>query len=467
MTAFRRQKGAFIGNTARGRFMAAENGHAPGGGGERLARDPGTGLLDQHGLSARLATLIDTDGTARSEPFAVVLLNVDSVLPIARNLGRQLFQKVVAAAAEILADACHPDMVGRLAGEGFVIIVPDVDETGWQAEAQRIVRLLAEPVEVATIPFDLDPAVGVALFPEHGRDFGTLVAKAEMAMTEARRLGEPFRLYRRQDLAILHRRLDLLTDLHRVLRDPRRESEINVLYQPQVDLRTGRLVGVEALLRWRHPEWGTVNTQELVEAVEQTEVMHLLTGRVIDGVTSQLGAWARQGLPIRAAVNISVNDMHHPDFVDDIDVALHKNGLRPEQLTIEITEGMLISDPGRVTRAANSLRSLGLGLSMDDFGTGYASLQQLRLLPLTEVKIDRSYVSKMAENPTQQAIVTGVHALARSLGLDVVAEGVEDATTAASLAVLADIIGQGWHFARPMSAGALVDWWRGHRDGTA
>lgn len=402
------------------------------------------------------------DGADQAEPapFGVVLLNVSSVLEIVRNLGRDLYEEVISAAASILNEAFEPDSVGRLAGEGFVIIRPTLDESRWADEAHRVVALLADPVEVSGIPFDLNPVAGVALFPEHGRDFGTLVAKAELSMLEARRSGESARLYRRQSLAVQRRRRNVLSGVHEMLRDPGREAELAVAYQPQVELDTQRYVGVEALVRWTHPDWGAINTQELIEAIEQSEVMHLLTGRVVDSVTSQLGAWKRQGMVTRASINVSVNDIHRANFITDIESGLRKDDLAPTQLTVEITEGMLINDPARMRRSAERLRALGVGLSLDDFGTGYASLQQFRQLPLTEVKIDRSYICQMLTDATQRAIVTVIHQLARLLNLDVVAEGVEDAETAAALQGLPHVIGQGWHIGKPMLPDDLFRWWQ-------
>jgi diguanylate cyclase (GGDEF)-like protein len=433
------------------------------GGSRRLRRDPGTGLLDLHDLTSRLRAMTgDGRDDTRPTPFAVVLLNVESVLAIARNLGRDLYEQVISAAASILSEAFEPDTVGRLTGEGFVIVCPNLDESGWADAAHRIVGLLAGPVEVSGIPFDLNPVAGVALFPEHGRDFGTLIAKAELAMVEARRLGEPARLYLRQNMAVQQRRRDLLTDIHEMLRDPRRDAEISVVYQPQVELHTNRYVGVEALLRWTHPEWGAINTQELVEAIEHSEVMHLLTARVISTVTSQLGAWKRQGLATRASINVSINDIRREHFINDIDAGLRKNDLEPHQFTVEITEGMLISDLGRVQRAADRIRALGVGLSLDDFGTGYASLQQFRQLPLTEVKIDHSYVNEMLTDPTQRAIIAAIHELGRLLQLDVVAEGVENAEMVVALEGLPNVIGQGWHIGKPMAPDDLARWWQAH-----
>jgi EAL domain-containing protein (putative c-di-GMP-specific phosphodiesterase class I) len=191
--------------------------------------------------------------------------------------------------------------------------------------------------------------------------------------------------------------------------------------------------------------------------------MRLLTRHVLTTVLAQIRDWDAQKLPLRAAVNISVRDLHDSDFIPYLRRTLRAYGVPTRQLTVEITEGLLMADTSQVTRAAADLVDLGVGLSLDDFGTGYASLHQLRQLPLTEVKIDRSYVSQIASDPAQHAIVLSVHELARTLHLDVVAEGVEDAETVQLLACLPGTIGQGWYYARPMPPDELATW-RGEQD---
>jgi EAL domain-containing protein (putative c-di-GMP-specific phosphodiesterase class I) len=206
-----------------------------------------------------------------------------------------------------------------------------------------------------------------------------------------------------------------------------------------------------------HREWGPVPTDELIEAVEPTEVMHLLTQHVLRSVVSQVHRWNEEHRPLRVAVNISVQDLHNPTFVEEVGALLDRQRVPTEQVTIEITERMLLTDEPRVSQVAGELTRLGLGLSLDDFGTGHASLQQLRLLPLTEVKVDRAYVSGIVDNPADRAVVTSVHELAQALGVVVVAEGVEDRRTADVLASLKDIIGQGWHFGAPMRPDELQE----------
>jgi EAL domain-containing protein (putative c-di-GMP-specific phosphodiesterase class I) len=188
----------------------------------------------------------------------------------------------------------------------------------------------------------------------------------------------------------------------------------------------------------------------LIEAVEPTDVMHLLTKHVLRSVARQMRRWNHEGQPLRVAVNISVQDLHDASFVGELKTLLADHEIATEQLTIEITERMLITDEPRVGYVAEMLTRLGVGLSLDDFGTGHASLQQLRNLPLTEVKLDRAYISGIVENPADRAVVHSVHDMARALGVAVVAEGVEDERTAIALARMPGVIGQGWHFGAPM-----------------
>jgi EAL domain-containing protein (putative c-di-GMP-specific phosphodiesterase class I) len=201
-----------------------------------------------------------------------------------------------------------------------------------------------------------------------------------------------------------------------------------------------------------------VNTQELINAIESSTAMRLLTRHVLATVIAQLHHWNVNNVRLRAAVNVSVRDLHDPDFIPYLHEALREHQVPARQLTVEITEGMLITDTHQVARAAASLAELGVGLSLDDFGTGYTSVQQLSQIPVTEVKIDRSYISRIASDPGQHAIVVGIHALARTLQLDVVAEGVEDADTVRTLAALPATIAQGWYYARPMPPDELVAW---------
>ncbi len=429
---------------------------------QRLRSDPVTGLLNRRGLviAVEELTVDDALNPEQPRPFGVVLLNVESVFAVNRTLGREVYEEIVRVAARRLVNEFGADRVGRLSGEGFVVIVPGLTEDDAIPEVMRGAAVLLPFIDVDAIPFSLDPAAGVALSPQHGRDFDTLVAHADLAMSEARQRGVPAALYAREAREVTQRRIEIISELRSTLRDPYRHGDIVVVYQPQVQVATGRLAGAEALVRWTHPRWGPVPPDELFEAVEPTQVMHLLTRYVLNRVCGQLREWHGRGLPIRVAVNASVQDLRDPDFPAQISELLHSFHVPPEHLTIELTERMLIDDTERVARVATKIAALGVGLSLDDFGTGFASLQQLRALPLTEVKIDRSYVRDVADSQAQLAIVQGVHQLARAMRLHVVAEGVEDERTAEVLSRMPGTIGQGWYFGHPLPAHEFEEQWR-------
>lgn len=427
---------------------------------QQLSREPVTGLLNRQGVIGGVQAITERDRFDRHgpQPFGIVVVNFESVQEINTTLGREVYEKVVEVASRRIVEAYGDQRAGRVSGEGVVILVPDLTGDDAINAAETAVAVLEPVVEVDDVPFALDPVGGVALSPQHGRDLGTLLMKAELAALEARRTGQCAGLYVRRTAEQARRRFTLLRELRGALRDPARQGEISVLYQPQVDLATGRLTALEALLRWTHPTWGPVPPDELIEAIEPSEVMHKLTRHVLEKVAVQLRRWNEQGQQLRVSVNVSVQDLHHRYFVDELLDLIRRHGIAPDQLVVEITERMLISDMDRVSHVARTLASQAIRLSLDDFGTGYASLQQLRQLPLTEVKVDRSYISGMVDNPADRAIVTSVHQLTQALGVDVVAEGIEDQRTADELAALPGTIGQGWLFGRPMSVDDLRSW---------
>ncbi|MGW4295292.1 EAL domain-containing protein [Micromonospora chersina] len=235
-------------------------------------------------------------------------------------------------------------------------------------------------------------------------------------------------------------------------------GEITMYYQPQIAIATGEVVGVEALLRWRHPRRGMVDPGELIQVAEQSAVMRLLTRRVVDDVVEQVAKWSAAGLTLRAALNVSVRDLHTGEIADQIADRLARYGVPPDRLQVEITEGALMADPRRVLASITQLHRIGVGIALDDFGTGYSSLQHLRRLPLSEVKVDRSFVLGMANDADDAAIVRSMIELAGALGLRVVAEGVEDERTWRLLHAAGCDVAQGWFHARPMPAEELVTW---------
>jgi len=433
-------------------------------------------LLDQlTGLPNRKALFAEMKDQARAfagraarlrdaRRMALLLLDIDRFRQVNDALGHAVGDRLLIAVAERLQASIGPDgFVARLGGDEFGILVPRLaDASAARVLAGRVADALAEPVPLDGLPVDVTAAVGIALYPDHGVDNTTLLRHAEVAMYDAKHRGAAYAIYTPESDHNSPESMALLADLRRALESPQ-DDDIQLYYQPQVDMGTGEVVGVEALLRWHHPRRGPVNPEELIRVAEHTAVMRLLTQRVIDDALGQLAKWRAQGLPLRVSINVSVRDLHRPEFVDHLAEMLDERGISANQVQLEITEGALMADPRRVLVTLHRLDRLGVALSLDDFGTGYSSLQHLRRLPLAEVKIDRSFVLGMADDPDDAAVVRSIIDLAQALGLRVVAEGVEEDRTRRMLIADGCEVAQGWFYARPMPADDLVSWLARHR----
>lgn len=444
---------------------------------ERSARlDPLTGLANRKALIVEMSEQVPVhaDALRRGAPdgrMALLLLDLDRFKHVNDALGHLVGDRLLVEVGLRLAMVVRPqDLVVRLGGDEFAILATRLTGADQARDiAEQVVTALAEPVALDGLPLDVGGSVGIALYPEHGEDFATLLQHADVAMYDAKDTGDGTAVYAAESDHNSPERLSLLADLRRVLdvngahaADPDREiddvGEITMYYQPQVEIATGEVVGVEALLRWRHPRRGMVDPEELIKVAEQSAVMRLLTRRVVDDVVEQIAKWAATGITMRAAVNVSVRDLHTGEIADQIADRLSRYNLSPDQLQLEITEGALMADPRRVLATISRLDAIGVAIALDDFGTGYSSMQHLRRLPLSEVKVDRSFVLGMSADTDDAAIVQSVIELARALGLRVVAEGVEDEASWRRLHALGCHVAQGWFYARPMPADELAAW---------
>jgi diguanylate cyclase len=433
---------------------------------ERLARlDPLTGLVNRKALVTEVADQAAAHSEraaagAADRRFALLLLDLDRFKHVNDTLGHAVGDRLLVEVGGRLAGTVRPrDLVARLGGDEFAILTPGlVDAEQARALAGRVAGALTEPVWLDGLPLDVGGSIGIALYPEHGIDFATLMRHADVAMYEAKHRGDAVAVYAAEADHNSAERLSLLGDLRRALESPEPGDEISMYYQPQVEIATGEVVGVEALLRWHHPRRGLVNPEELTKVAEHSGVMRLLTRRVVEDVVEQLAKWAAAGLHLRAAVNVSVRDLHTPEIADQIAERMGRHGLPPARLQLEITEGALMADPRRVLATIGRLDRLGVAIALDDFGTGYSSMQHLRRLPLAEVKVDRSFVLGMAGDADDAAIVRSVIELANALGLRVVAEGVEDERTWRLLHAAGCHVAQGWFFAQPLPASKVADW---------
>jgi diguanylate cyclase (GGDEF)-like protein len=434
---------------------------------ELARRDPLTGLRNRPAMVGALAEqmVVHADLAARGEPdsrLALLLLDLDQFKDVNDALGHETGDRLLFEVAQRLrAMVADCELVARLGGDEFAVLVPRL--TGLadaRARAGEIAAELAQPVRLDGLPLEVNASIGVAVYPEHGEDAATLMRRADVAMYHAKQLAASVAVYAPESDHHSPQRLALVADLRAALSSPGTGGAdgLALYYQPQVAIDTGEVVGVEALLRWRHPTLGPIAPADVIRAAEHTAVMRLLTLRIVDEVVEQVAKWAAAGVHLRASLNVSIRDLHTGEVAERLRDQLRRFGVPPGQLQVEITEGALMADPRRVLATVAALDRLGVALSLDDFGTGYSSLQHLRRLPLAEVKVDRSFVVGMADDADDAAIVGSIVELAGALGLRVVAEGVEDEPTWRQLVATGCHIAQGWFYARPMPGEELLPW---------
>ncbi|MDQ1747473.1 MAG: hypothetical protein QOD07_1736 [Frankiaceae bacterium] len=387
---------------------------------------------------------------------ALFLLDLDRFKEINDTLGHQVGDALLQLVGQRLAAVIRPeDTVARLGGDEFALLVTDVGHWENAVEvAERVRAALAEPFRHEGMSFEIEASIGIALHPDHGHDFETLLQRADVAMYVAKERGTGTEIYSSETDRHSTIRLGMLAELRNALEN--RELELH--FQPKADLRTGDVVGVEALLRWRHPERGMVPPDEFIPLAEQTGLMRAITQFVVDTALKQLAEWWRAGLRVQAAVNVCARDLYDRDFADFLRERLDEHGVPPRALMIEVTESVLMADPGRAATTLLSLADVGVGVSLDDFGTGYSSLVHLKRLPVSEVKIDRSFVLRMDVNEDDAAIVRSIIDLASALGLRVVAEGVETQESWDRLSVYGCDAAQGWYLAKAMPADMVTSW---------
>jgi diguanylate cyclase (GGDEF)-like protein len=386
-------------------------------------------------------------------PSAVMLIDLDHFKEINDTLGHHagdvLLQEVAARLSAELADA---GTVARLGGDEFGVLLPAIARSGdAMMVAQRLLGRLREPFTIEGLTLEVDASIGIACHPAHGEDVEQLNQRADIAMYAAKEGGRGFVMFEPQLDRYSPRRLALAGALRQAIAD----GEIVLYFQPKADLASGRIVGVEALARWQHPELGLVGPTEFVPIAEQTGLIGPLTSHVLNEALRQVRVWRDGGLELSVAVNLSARSFLDAQLAAEIPPLLERWGIEAEMLELEITESMLMIDPGRAKATLDRLSSIGLSLSVDDFGTGYSSLANLKRLPVDGIKIDKSFVMDMAHDPSDAAIVRSTIDLAHNLGLRVVAEGVENQESWRRLREQGCDLAQGFHVSRPLPGGEL------------
>lgn len=396
-----------------------------------------------------------TASRASATSVALLLIDLDHFKELNDTLGHDAGDQLLCQVGERLRGLLRgTDTAARLGGDEFGVLLCDPCDTG-QAErvADKILEALAEPFPIKGVSLRVTASIGIALFPEHARDEEQLMQHADIAMYEAKTAQSGRACYARERDKHSLERLTLAGELSRALE----VGEIEAHYQPKADADTRRIVGVEALARWCHPTRGLIGPDEFVTVAEQAGLGRVLTRTILELALTQIKAWRESGFDLHVAVNTTVADLQDTDFPNEVIAALARHELPPDVLVLEVTENMVLADPVRVGDILARLGELGLGLALDDFGTGYSSLTHLKALPVGEVKIDRSFVSRMTSDPVDAAIVEATIQLAHSIGIRVVAEGIEDQTTWSSLAANRCELVQGYALSKPLPAAELEE----------
>jgi diguanylate cyclase (GGDEF)-like protein len=396
------------------------------------------------------------DANIHSTLVAVLLIDLDHFKEINDTLGHHFGDLLLQQIGPRLAGTLRAeDLMARLGGDEFGIVLPNLDDEAAAIRiAERILEELGRPIAVDTLQLDVSGSIGIALYPTHSDDVETLLRRADVAMYAAKESGGGYELYTPALDRNSPGRLTLIAQVR-----PAIESrEFAPHYQPKVRLSDGKVEGVEALLRWHHPERGLVMPDEFIPMVERTVLLKPLTLFVINEALRQSHQWERQGLPLEVAVNLSARSLLDPQLPDLVGELLARWDVAPSRLTLELTESFLMAESGRSIGVMGRLSGIGVRLSIDDFGTGYSSMSHLKRLPLQEIKIDRSFVEHMREDPNDAMIVSATVELGRNLGLRVVAEGVEDQATLEALARIRCDTAQGFQVSVPLPAAEMTRW---------
>ncbi|SDT41873.1 putative bifunctional diguanylate cyclase/phosphodiesterase [Actinoplanes derwentensis] len=412
-----------------------------------------TGLPNRAAFTTRLHRELTAARPVHSLPGITVLtVNINGFRHVNDQLGPHIGDRLLAEAGWRLAGVVRDtDLVARIGGDEFAILLRDLDPARADVVVTRLRDAFDQSFHLDDITVDLEVSVGAATASADD-DVSTLLGHADSALHDAKQQHDSFRRFDGTTAPDSNDRLTLLGDLRRGLTDA---GQFTLHYQPKIRLCDGTLAGVEALARWNHPDRGPVPPGQFVPVLETTSLIHPFTERVLDLALRQARDWLEAGHRVPVAVNVSTRSLLDATFPGRLAALLKSTGVPGELLCIEITEYTVMSDPTTTIDALRSIRALGVKTSIDDFGTGYSSLSYLKLLPVDELKIDRSFVTDMVDDNSSRALVASAVDLAHNLGLTVVAEGVEDVFTAQALIGLGCDTAQGYHFARPTPAADL------------
>jgi diguanylate cyclase (GGDEF)-like protein len=421
----------------------------------RLARyDPLTGLPNRTLFIEGVARTVRREAS-RPGTVAILLIDIDRFTEINNTLGHAGGDRVLCEVArrlgETFADTAE---LARLGADEFAILCRDAQgEQGARSVAAAVQASLEPPVVIDGVALNIEASIGIAVMDAHSDGPEVLLQRVDTALARARSHSSRIHVHSPACDYFDANRLILLGQVRGALE----RGEFVLYYQPKVDLRSRRITGVEALVRWNHPERGLLGPQEFIPQIEPTALVGPFTLYVIEHALGQMRAWRGCGIDLEMSVNLSARNLLDAELPEQVAELLRRHGIPPERLTVEVTESAALVDPERAVAALTALRASGVGVSIDDFGTGNASIEYLATLPASELKIDRSFITGMLEDARAEAIVRSTIDLARNLGLTIVAEGIETEAVMEHLAGLGAQTAQGYFISRPLPADELIE----------
>jgi diguanylate cyclase (GGDEF)-like protein len=423
----------------------------------QATHDTLTGLPNRAALMQIAAEAVAASTAQR--PVSVLMIDLDRFKVINDSLGHAVGDQLLAQVGPRLRSILRPsDTIARLGGDEFAVLLPTAGAENARMVADRLAEQLVDPFLVEGMDLHVDASIGIAVSHVSGHEelatVETLLRDADIAMYRAKESRGGIVLFDPVRDTQSSSRLELSAELRRALVD----SQLVLHYQPVVDMTQGRVAGVEALVRWRHPERGMVPPGDFLPLAEESGLIVPMSEAVLAMAISQVARWTAGGYQIPVSVNLSPRWLQTTDVPDVVDRMLAEHGVPARLLRLELTENVVLSDPEETLPKLLRLREMGVGLSLDDFGTGYSSMTHLRRLPVDELKVDRGFVQAMASVPQDAVIVRAAIELGHNLGMSVVAEGVEDADTLAEVVAAGCTLAQGFFFAQPLPADELEAW---------
>lgn len=420
----------------------------------RSMHDELTGLPNQDYFRDKIDVAI-TRANNIKKTFVVFLIDINRFKEINTALGHFygdfLLQQVSTRIQESIRNS---DTLARWRGDKFAVILPDTDLKRAVAISNNISKNINPPFKIEENSMSVEISTGIVIYPEHGEQTNRLLQNAHIAMYEAQKNHVSYSLFDPEQHRSPFKKLIMASEL----RDAINNDELVLYFQPQVSVINGKLSGVEALVRWHHPERGLVQPDDFIDVIEQTDLSKSLAIWVLNSALMHQKKWRKQGLDINISVNLSIKNLHDYEFPNETKKLIDKWQVAPNRLTLEITESGLMVDPDRVTKVVSELKRSGVSLSIDDFGTGYSSLAYLRKFPAREIKIDKSFVLDMLDNEDSAIIVKSTIDLAHNIGRLVVAEGVENHDTHTLLKRLGCDFLQGFFFSKALPADEFIKW---------